>query len=91
MKRVALESNPDVAQRASGLQQPTRSTGPRRRERLLGRLAAAARQDDRVEFDRIFDLNFERVYAIAWRVTRDRARSEAITAHVMSEAVIRGA
>ncbi len=76
---------------ASGLQRTTRSTRPRRRHRLLERLAAAARLDDRAEFDRIFDLSFERVYAIAWRLTGDRARAEAITAHVLSEAVVQGA
>jgi hypothetical protein len=91
MKRAVLESNPEVAQMASGLQQATRGTRPRRRHRLLERLAAAARLDDRPEFDRIFDLSFERVYAIAWRVTGDRARAEAITAYVLSEAVVHGA
>jgi hypothetical protein len=54
---------------------------------LLEQLAQAARDGDQAKFDRLFDCCFDWVYALAWRVTRDRQRSEAITTQVLSEAV----
>ena len=57
-------------------------------EPLFDELAEAALQQDRAEFDRLFDCCFDRVYAMAWRVTGDRGRSEAITTHILSEVVI---
>jgi len=51
-------------------------------------LTAAAKQDDREEFERVFERCFERVYGIAWRITRERARAEVITAQILCEAVI---
>jgi hypothetical protein len=58
---------------------------------LLEQLAQAARGGDQAEFDRLFDCCFGWVYAIAWRVTRDHKRSEAITSHVLCEAVAEAA
>ena len=58
---------------------------------LFEELAQAARDGDQAKFDRLFDCCFGWVYAIAWRVTRDRARSEAITTHVLCEAVTEAA
>jgi hypothetical protein len=55
---------------------------------LLESMAEAARRNDRATFDRLFDCCFGWVYAIAWRVTHDAARAEAITAHVLREAMI---
>ena len=91
MKRAPLDSSPDLARLASDLQEATRSPGPRRHPLLLERLAEAARQGDRPEFDRLFDRCFERVYAIAWRVAGDRARAEAITTHILCEAALEAA
>jgi hypothetical protein len=50
--------------------------------------AQAARRNDRETFDRLFVCCFGWVYAVAWRVTQDPARAEAITAYVLREAVI---
>jgi hypothetical protein len=55
---------------------------------LLASMAQAARRNDRETFDRLFDCCFGWVYAVAWRVTQDPARAEAITAYVLREAVI---
>ena len=54
---------------------------------LFEQLAQAAREGDQAKFDRTFDCCFDWVYAIAWRVTRDRKRAEAITQHVLFEAM----
>lgn len=51
------------------------------------KLAEAAQQDDRAEFDRLFDRCFERVYAIAWHATGDQVRAETITTQILYEAV----
>ena len=51
-------------------------------------MAQAARRNDRASFDRLFDCCFGWVYAVAWRVTGDAARAEAITAQVLRQAVI---
>jgi hypothetical protein len=55
---------------------------------LLDSMAQAARRNDRASFDRLFDCCFGWVYAVAWRVTGDAARAEAITAQVLRKAVI---
>lgn len=91
MKRVPSELGLELALVASDLQRTTRRSLPRRRQLLLDQLVEAGRQDDLAEFDRIFDRCFERVYGLAWRVTRERARAEAITAHILCAAGIKAA
>jgi hypothetical protein len=91
MKRVPSELGLELALVASDLQRTTRRSLPQRRQRLLDQLVEAGRQDDRAEFDRIFDRCFKRVYALAWRVTRERARAEAITAQILCAAGIKAA
>ncbi len=54
---------------------------------LFDSLALAARQNDRAAFDLLFDCCFDWVYAVAWRITRDAARSEAITDEVLRQAI----
>jgi DNA-directed RNA polymerase specialized sigma24 family protein len=56
---------------------------------LLERLVEAVWQDDRAEFDRLFDRCFGQIYGVAWRVTRDRARAEILAARILCEATIR--
>jgi hypothetical protein len=56
---------------------------------LVAQLTQAARDGDQAKFDQLFDCCFDWVYAIAWQATRDQRRSEAITAHVLSDAVAR--
>ena len=91
MKRAPSALGPELALVAGDLQRTPRRIRPRRRRLLLDQLVEAARQDDLTEFDRIFDRCFGRVYALAWRVTQDRARAEAITAHILCEAAIEAA
>jgi hypothetical protein len=91
MKRVPSDLGLQLALVASGFEQTTPRSQPRRRPLLLERLVEAAHQDDLAEFDRIFDRCFGRVYALAWRVTRDRAKAEAITAHILCSAAIEAA
>lgn len=91
MKRAPSDLGLELALVASDLPRSTRRTQLRRRQLLLDQLVEAARLDDLAEFDRIFDRCFGRVYAIAWHVTRDRARAEAITAHILCEAGIEAA
>ncbi len=91
MKRAAFDAGPELALVASDLQRTTRRSLPRRRGLLLDLLFEAARRGDRAEFDRIFDRCFARVYATAFHVTRDRARAEAITTHILCEAGIEAA
>jgi hypothetical protein len=55
---------------------------------LIGSMAQAARRNDRETFDRLFDCCFAWVYAVAWRLTHDTARAEAITAHLLHESLI---
>jgi hypothetical protein len=74
--------------RLGGAQRTIGSNWPRPVQPLFGEFAEAARQKDRAAFDRLFDRCFDRVYAVAWRVTRDRVQSEAITTHVLREVVI---
>lgn len=85
MKRAASDHGPELTRMASDLQRAPRRIQSRRRQLLLDQLVDAARQDDPDEFDRIFDRCFARVYALAWRVTRERARAEAITEHILCE------
>jgi hypothetical protein len=57
-------------------------------ERLFDEFAEAVRQQDRAGFDRLFDRCFGQVYAMAWRLTGDRLRSEAITTDILRDVVI---
>ena len=66
-----------------------RSAQPSPLHPLSEQLARAARDGDQAKFDQLFDCCFDWVYGIAWRATRDQKRSEAITAHVLCEAVAR--
>jgi hypothetical protein len=65
----------------------TESTLPWPLSPLLASMAQAARRNDRETFDRLFDCCFEWAYAVAWRVTHDVGRAEAITAYVLREAM----
>ena len=89
MKPPQLGSTTEVAHVASGAQ-PSIGIQPRLRplQPLFRQLAAAARRDDRAEFDRLFEGCFGRVYAVAWRVTGDHAQAEAVTEHILYEAMI---
>lgn len=63
------------------------STQPWPLQPLFDQLTQAAREDDRAEFDRLFDCCFGWVYAIAWRLTGDQARAEAITTQILCDAM----
>jgi hypothetical protein len=89
MKRAPSDLGLQLALVASDLERTTPPSQPRRRPLLLDQLVEAAQRDDLAEFDRIFDRCFGRVYALAWHVTRDRARAEAITAHILCAAAIK--
>lgn len=54
---------------------------------LIGDLVEAAEAGDRERFDVIFERCFTRVFAIAWKVVRDRRRAEELTASVLLDAV----
>ena len=54
---------------------------------LVGDLLDAAEAGDRERFDKLYEHCVERVYAIAWRVVRNRARAEELTARVLLDAV----
>jgi DNA-directed RNA polymerase specialized sigma24 family protein len=71
----------------SAFERAVRTSHPWPLHVLFAELAQAARNDDRAGFDRLFDCCFEWVYAVAWRVTRDRARAQAITEEVLSQAM----
>jgi hypothetical protein len=77
-----------LAPAASGSERTHSGRRLRSRRPLLEQLTVAAQQDDREEFDRLFDRCFERVYTIAWCITRERARAEVITAQILCQAVI---
>lgn len=92
MKRDPFEPTAEVALMASSARESILSPQTRPLQALFDRLpidqlAEAARQDDRAEFDRLFDRCFERVYAIAWHATGDQARSESLTTRILCEAV----
>lgn len=91
MKRAPSDLGLELALVTSDFERTTRRTQTRRRQLLLDQLVEAAWRDDLAEFDRIFDRCFGRVYALAWRVTHDRERAEAITAHILCEAAIQAA
>jgi len=75
--------------RLGGAQRTIGSSQPRPVERLFDELAEAVRQQDRAGFDRLFDRCFGQVYALAWRLTGDRRRSEAITTDILRDVVIK--
>jgi hypothetical protein len=81
----------EIAMASAGPRSHVGSTQPPPASSLFYSMAQAARRNDRATFDRLFDCCFECVYAVAWHVTQDAARAEAITAHVMREAMIAAA
>lgn len=87
MKSAPLESPTEPAGTLSAARRSLWSYQLQRLQPRLGPLCEAARQNDRAEFDRLFDLCFGQVYPIARRVTGDRAQAEAITAEILCELV----
>lgn len=85
---VVLQMLQGKSIRLGGAQRTIGSSQPRPVESLFDDFSEAVRQQDRAGFDRLFDRCFGLVYALAWRLTGDRLRSEAITADILRDVVI---
>lgn len=86
-----LRGSPETRSLVSASPRDIASTRPWPLSPLFDSMVQAARRNDRATFDRLFDCCFECVYAVAWRITHDAARAEAITAHVLRGAMIKAA
>jgi hypothetical protein len=65
---------------------PSERPAPTSVERVRAALRAA-RDGDKQAFDQIFDRCFDAIYALAWKLSGDRARAERLTENALVCAV----